>query len=1007
MKIFQSKNLKNIFHSLIAVTLFVALTISSQNSYADIKFGTGRERTCSPSGAIEGLDFNPTDGGKDIEFVLGNPVCATVIATTYAYVKGTIATMNGACASGSIVPRIKPSPFQDARDILRASTKLTTGGPACVAAYSAALTALPVAISELAIVYATAKGAYDNTRICGANWTTVNTTQFDRSTPDYKQTVQSIIEGYMRNDSSKLSLTSGDKSYREWYYGGVEITDNPDNSADTCYDVTKPQNSDGSYPKQTYYLKGLETGNYNCKKYDLRLGQNDPRDNTPITQQRLDELQRAYACCKKRSQEYVCIEFDPPGALQSDYKFCQVGTRCTIRGITYSAKSLDNGRLACAESYSVCPYNFSVGGGSEYCDYFQDGIWDEDQERWVLITQADIDAGNCADKSEIRNSDCTYNNKAGRCKNYCQYLTHCTKTAGPDFHYISGIVSPYFATACLNFEGDSQNKTAFGGGFLLGSQRHFSAPIAQCVKETLENVFYNVAGHSKCLNFNEFPSADGTCPSGQYATTEDGFQHKIGTQVKNISFFSTIQNTMQSAVKMVLTLSVMFYGMNVLIGKAHISDKKDILVYIVKIGLILYFATGDAWQTQFFKGVYGTSAVVSRMVFKIEADQQAVKRDGCQFGTITLPDGTTTSTGTSYPEGKEYLALWDTLDCKIMRYLGFGPEVSAANIMSLILAGYFTGPLGIYFAISVMFFGFFLIAATIRALHIFLSSCISIIIFVFISPIVIPTALFKRTEGIFKGWLTELISFCFQPIILFAYIAIFVIVMDKTLIGSASFRGQAPSKTMSCDKICKNFDGTIAPFTGDNLDIPPACDQQGQVLIDPMDDSVACLINLNSFGKFPGFELIGLSIPILVNVFNHNAKEKILTLLKAALIMYLLCKFMDEIPAITKDLIGGTALPGTDKGVNPFNKVLAMLKSIQKRGMGAGRVLGKKAMQQREGIKGAVQKMGDKGKSAGEGSSGASGVGGPGGGSSAGSGSGSNTTGGGGGGSTTGGGSTP
>lgn len=1027
MKIFHKKNSKKIFHSLVTSFLFATLIISSQIAYADVpEFGAGRVRSCSASGGVEALDFNPTDGGKDVNFVLDNPVCAATILSSYAAVKLSIAAMNSQCGSGSTVPRVLPSPFQDAIDIARATIKVSSGSPSCKATYATCLGSFATAMGILGGTFATAKVAYDNTTICGANWTKPSTTLYDRSTADYKKTVQLAIEGYSRNDPSQLNFNN--KTYREYFYNGVEFEDNP-YSGEICYDVTQSKNANGNYPRQKYYLKGTEAGNFNCSKYDMRENQNDPRDNTRISKERLAEFQRAYACCKKRSQEYVCIQYsnDSAAALGAgvqgaigvvqagvggaagaaagveqiesasnlalrNMKFCQVGTHCIINGITFSAKSIDSGRLACAESYSVCPYNFSVGGGTEYCDFYQDGKWSTSQELWVLITQTDIDAGTCSSKSEIRNSDCTYNDKAGKCKNYCQYLTHCTRTSGPDFRYTSGIVSPYFSAACLNFEGDSQNKSSYA------TIRHFSTPIAQCVKETLENVFYNRAGHSKCLNFDEYPSSDGSCPSGQYATTIDGFEHKVGNRVKQVSFFSTIQNGLQAAVKMVLCLSLMFYGMNVLLGKANIGDKKDILIYIVKIGLVIYFATGDAWQTMFFRGVYSTSSEFSRMVFKIEADQLEIKRDGCQFGTISLHDGTQVSSGRTYPAGKEYLALWDTLDCKIAIYLGFGPQVSAANIASLVIAGYFTGAVGLYFALSVMFFGVMMICATIRALHIFLSSCISIIIFVFISPIVIPTVLFKRTEGIFKGWLSELISFCFQPIILFAYIAIFVIVMDKSFIGSASFIGQAPTKTMVCNKICKNLDGTTAAYTGANLDIPPKCDQLGQKLIDPMNDSVACLINLNSFGKFPGLELFGISIPVLINVLESNAKEKILTLLKAALIMYLLLKFMDEIPNITKDLIGGTALPSSNPDpIKIFKKAMNLAREIQKRGMGAGKKASAMFNKKADRANAAIEKLGNKGKSTSEGSSGASSEGRPDGASKAGSGdSGSSGVGGGG-----------
>lgn len=970
---FLKKKFKTFSRSLLFAAFFFASILTTKNSYADLDYGVGRIRTCNATtGDVETLDFNPTSGGKDVLFDMSNPVCITVVATSYAITKGAIAAMNWKCGTGSKVPRLTPSPILDAKDLIRAGKAARTDN-VCLGFVGAAAASLSASLIELGSIYGAASRTFANSRICGSDWVMPDPKNQTNSLPYHKQVVKLAVEKYAREDVSKLSLAANDTAYNEWYYGGIEVEDNP-SEGNACEDVTKK--AEAPYPKQKYYLKGVESGNYNCKKYDLHNGENDPLTNAALSEDRALKFKEAYNCCISRSREYVCVEFKEGGTPKR--KFCRAGTKCNIvsygLNITFTAKSLDEGRLICAETYSLCPYNFSIGGGTEYCDYYQDGKWNGGDKwsegYWTMITQADIVDGlknqTCNLKSDIRNANCTYNDLAGKCRNYCQYLRHCTKSSEPSFKYISNISSPYFAMACLNFIGDSQNKTALGGGFILGSQKHFSAPIAQCIKETLENVFYNRAGHSDCANYKEQQSADGLCSSDTYVTDEDsGLPHKKGGKVKKVSFFTTIQDAMQNLVKMVLTLSVMFYGMNVLIGKNDIRQKKDILVYIVKIALVLYFATGNAWQGMFFEGVYGASSELSRMVFKIQVNDQDAYRDGCQFGDLTDKDGITTEAAIDkrYPPGKGYLAMWDTLDCKIARYLGFGPEVSAANIASLILAGFLTGPIGIYFAISVMFFGFFFIVATIRALHIFLSSCISIIIFVFISPIIIPTLLFEKTKNIFSGWLSNLIGFCLQPMLLFAYIAIFVMVLDKTVIGSATFSGAPPSRTISCSKTCINSDGTVDPYVDGNK---PACNKPGQTEVDPMLDSVACLIGIDSFGKFPGLEVIGLSIPILINIFDHNAKEKVLTLVKAALVMFLLCKFMDEIPGMTSTLIGSGSsptAPGADSK-EMFKAFGKAARTAQKRAIGATKKIGGAAGRAGRAGADAARKMMSRGKGA-------------------------------------------
>ena len=932
--------------SLILMLLFFSI-ISPKNSYAAIDYGAGRTRTCTVSGknvTVEGLDFNPTDGGKDIEFVMSNPVCLTVAITSYAAVKVAIAIMNNTCGTGSAI-RIAPSPLLDLVDIAKSTAKAGVNG-ACWGAIAGTGGAMGIALGQLGIIYGIATGVYSNTKICGAEWLKPDPVTYNISAYDYKQTIKLWVEGKMANGS----VTTSDQKYREWFYGGVEVEDNPDDE-EPCRDPTGGENSkiNGQYPIQKYYLKGTPTGNFSCEKYFYPEGR-------ALNGVDFDTMRNAYNCCLRRSQEYICIDYS------GNKLFCKAGSICNISGIYFTARSLDEGRMLCAESYSLCPYNFTIGGGSEYCDYYRDGTWNSSQGRWIMITKEQIDASDCASNSEIRNADCTFSNKAGKCKNYCQYLRHCTITSEKGFSYVSSLSSAYFAEACMNFEGDSQNKTAAPGGFLIGSQKHFSAPIAQCMKETLENVFYNRAGHSKCLNYNEAPSANGVCPSGLYAMTSNNFLHKKGEKVKLVSFFTMLQDALQFFVKLVLTLSITFYGMNILLFKTSLGNKKEILTYILKIGLVMYFATGDAWQSTFFNSVYGASSEFAMMVFKIETMQEPNKRDGCQFGRISLPDGSE-QVATTYPAGKEYLAIWDTLDCKIMRYLGFGPEASAANIVMLILAGYFTGAVGVYFSLSLMIFGLLLIAATIRALHIFLASCLSIIIMVFVSPIIIPLTLFEKTKSIFDNWLKELISFVLQPMILFAYIAIFVTIMDKTMIGSANFFGDPPSKTIDCQERCVSDSGILVNNDSDlnNDDI----DCQENRLINPLNDSVACLIGVSAYKSHPALQMIGIPIPMIANLLSSNIKERVLTILKGALVMYLIYKFMDQIPGIASNLTGGSGLPQSKAdGVKMFKAIAGGTAEIQKRLSRGALNAGKNAAGKlRDGAKDMAKTAGDKGKS--------------------------------------------
>lgn len=985
MNILPQKFLKNISLAIFCAIFCLTYFASLQTSYAsdcddETLCGIGRIRSCTAGGSPSSLVFDPTMNGADVMFDLSNPICLTVITTSYAAVKTAIAGMCYTCGLNQY-PDPTPSPIRDSALIISGAIKAASSNSAnCGAAVEVATYSMAVALAELGIIYGVAKNVFDKSSLCGADWLTYEPTKYNISRPSYKSDVESAVKAGTAGD-----LSNPKSKYSEWYYDGIATEDAPA-TGDYCEDPTGSNTkSNGHYPRQVYYLRGTQSGNYNCSKYDINLFP----ESTSWDNSKVNDYKKAYSCCLNRSKNYACIKYETAGASAANNNaldplqnnngvFCKSGSNCTIKGITFSAAPLTSGdsRLICVQSYSLCPYNFTVGkGGTQYCDYFQDGIKGSNG-RYTYITPDDITKAtatdpvtgaitgtqDCNTKSEIRNADCTYNTKAGQCKNYCQYLTHCVVVGASNYQYQSSLNSPYFSNACMNFVGDSRNITSFNSGIVLGSQRHFSAPIAQCVKETLENVFYNKAGHSKCFDASEYPLSNGTCVSGNYAHN-GSFSFQKGNPVKAVSFFSNLQNTLQDTVKMILTLSIMFFGIKILVAhNASEIKKSDLIMYCIKIGLVMYFATGDAWQNFFFDGVYNTSTTLSEIVFHVESTMPDNKKDGCQFDAATL------GPINQYPNGKNYLSMWDTLDCKIARYLGFGPEASTANIAGMIFAGLFVGPYGIYFVLGLMFFGFTFLAMTIRALHIFLSSAISIIIMVYISPVIIPMVMFPKTAGMFKSWLTNLISFCIQPMILFAYIAIFIVVFDSTMIGSATFSGTAPSKSISCRDVCENSNGnevtgdtncsqaghawvggtcvdtggnavlddptctgvghtlqgaTCKDASGNNVGGDPNCTDPSHTLVSPLTNSIACLVDFQDYNKINTLEIIGISLPSIVDLFTDHVKEKILTIMKAAFVMYVLCSFVDQIPGITEALIGGTPLPS-----GKLSNAMAMMKSV-------------------------------------------------------------------------------
>ncbi len=645
--------------------------------------------------------------------------------------------------------------------------------------------------------------------------------------------------------------------------------------------------------KQRYYMRGPnQAANYACGRFLL---------NRSSPKQEIESGKQAYECCLKRSQETMCIEetnslnaagSGPTQSTKTIHKFCKIGERCKVQNVWYEiapAKKLSN--YLCASTYSVCPYNHNLGGGTEIANY-------SSEHPDVLL-------------------------------NHCQYLKHCVKIPSKPYISVGNLDGAWISAACRDLKGDSQNQYEFNGSLTpINNLKNFSAPMAQCFKETLENVFTNTAGTTKCIDPNEEPDANKQCSSG--------YQYKTGDIVAGKSFFQKIQEGLQDAIKLIMTLVVVILGFTIfLTGK--MLDKKSILMFLVKIGLVSYFALGNAWQDKFFSGVSNASMYLSNIFMRLDVDVAANKKDGCQFPKYNYTDLTNVNgqkfINPSYPSGKEYLAIWDTLDCKIIRALGFGPEVSVPNLFMMILAGFLTNGLGIIFFVATFIFAFYLIALTVRALHIFLISATAIVLMIYVSPITITAALFKRTNGIFTGWRNNLLSYVLQPVILFAYLGVLITIFDQTMMGDATFSGDGINmpKTINCS------------------------------VGEAKNNSIYCIFRIADIKTNNALAPIGVGLPFL---FEMN-QQKLNTIFKAAFLMFIFTQFLDKITGLGARLTGGAALESnTMSAMAGMAKAYGAVSAVQSRGKNALQKWGGKAAYGAGSkVKSIARSVGNRGKS--------------------------------------------
>ena len=938
------KNFATYISKIILVAIFVILSFSQKELYGAKETGIERIRQCdATTGEIspfEGMTYFE-DGymkvGKEMDYDLSNPFCLAQFAVHYATIKTAISGINAFCGSGDVVPRVLPSILKDLNELRKAFLKARSD-KRCAAAYGSGLAAMAVPFLAIKGFHLDAEAHYKNVRVCGSDWrgpNVENKKMVSNAPESYSNIVSKCVAdpnqcGRLRIIDVELIDNEYSKKYREWYYGGKEFEDNPA-EGEVCLDPFREDKP------QRYYLRGLSS-NFMCEKYNPHYIGNDSAG----------KYKKAYECCLERSQNYICLDkWSKIGAFPTEHIFCKANSKCSFKNnivVKFEAYKRDNGRLICAKSYSLCPYNFAVGGGTPYPDYFADVDANKKPytearlkkitEEMKKVEDKKTESEPCKDAESREAKDCKPNGNLGKLKNYCQYFRHCTTTASRPYVADLEILNPYYSKACIDFVGDSQygvkkvtdplNAVSYNGGLLFGEQTNFSAPIVQCFKETMRNIFTNTAGHSRCID-RGFGNSANECKDslgGESYKTSGDFVYKKGNKVKPNSLFEFLQKRLKAIITTVLVISITFLGFKILVGKLDLSNKKEILVYIIKIAFVVYFVNGTAWKDIFFDGVYNGSSEISRIFFKIKSSSNT--EDKCNFGSQTNKDGTTKTSLINYPKGSEYLMVWDTLDCKIMQYLNYGPGFSTSTVVLLIIAAFFTGGIGLIVALSVFIMAICLIMATIRAMHIFISSAIAIIIYIFVSPIIIPLVLFERTKSIFDAWLTHLMSFTLSPIVLFAYLAIFINLSEDIMYGGA--KGFKDGK-IDCSEYC--IDQSGEKLSKEKCDMGLGSSQ----IINPLDYSVACLLNFNSFKENNGFALFGIVLPSIGDLLEEGKVEiRVLLVLKSALFLFILAQFMDEIPSVIARLTGEVIDVKSAGYIDVMKKFTSTMRGIQKRG---------------------------------------------------------------------------
>ncbi|MET0154882.1 MAG: type IV secretion system protein [Rickettsiales bacterium] len=218
-------------------------------------------------------------------------------------------------------------------------------------------------------------------------------------------------------------------------------------------------------------------------------------------------------------------------------------------------------------------------------------------------------------------------------------------------------------------------------------------------------------------------------------------------------------------------------------------------------------------------GTTGTKGEVREVLetllgLKYDLEREEAKKAGFALapdnGTIVAGLGVGQQATAIYPycnaipadKKDPFFLLWDILDCKFQRYLGFGSPGSTTFSYVLpktIIVGVFgLSPLILVNAIMAIVNAVLITLVIFRMVLIYLAAMMGLAVWLFIGPIIIPLVFFSETQGIFNGWLRRVIGLFVQPILLAMVFLYYFMILDMGFFGGNQTFGAVNDITPGC-----------------------------------------------------------------------------------------------------------------------------------------------------------------------------------------------------------------
>lgn len=407
--------------------------------------------------------------------------------------------------------------------------------------------------------------------------------------------------------------------------------------------------------------------------------------------------------------------------------------------------------------------------------------------------------------------------------------------------------------------------------------------VIECLNDTIASIFFSPAGCSDASGAND------------------------------LNTFQSFRDNMRSIVRMMLTLYIIFFGMKVALS-GDMPPAPEVITFVLKMVLVIYFSVGLPYPGA--PGGYqdGVSFVYTFFTSASSDLSDLMYTAGGVQGLCYYPQ--------HLYGNNAYLALWDSIDCRIAYYLGLNFLNSGITqavwqvIMGAVLS------FQVIFAIVLVIFLVFFISIIVHFTHVFALSLIAIALLVYMAPLFVPFALFNQTKGFFDSWLKQLISYSLQPMILAAFIALLLTVFDSQVFGSCSFTSQQlPSYSW------------LSVFAGDGVTLS---DYWGFTVANP--DDADCNKTFGYTLTFASTKLLNpkdLFFFTIDEISPHAVDAMLMNLLTLVLFSFLFHGLANQVGLIAADITGGAPLSKMAVGATAvFDKAAHLAKAYIKSKMG-------------------------------------------------------------------------